>query len=262
MEKFWEKQKEKIIIFIGIILIIIHGLFTDFLIDWITIIIYIIIASPMLFEYVEELKIFGAKFNFKKQLKSLKENFEENKEKIKPDEKTKERVKKSKKHYETFNFEIAKENIEKNPNLALASMRIEIEKILRIIYEKIFKKEAGYKTITQISKDLEKRGLIKKFQLSLLRKIIEVCNYSIHGVEIDSENAKEILNIANSLNKSFSIGYCINFERNKNYLKQKLICPYEHCIELMPLKYGKKSCSIFGHDCPGGEEQARECKKK
>ena len=263
MKEFWEKHKEKIIISIGIVLIIIRG-FTTFLIDWITIIIYVIIASPMLFNYLEKLKIFGAEFNFKEKFKSLKKDFEENKEKIKPDEKTKRRAKRSKKYYETFNFEIAEENIEKNPNLALASMRIEIEKKLRNTYKKIFNKKPGYKTIRQLAKELEKRKIINKFQLSLLIKIIEVCNYSIHGIEIESDNAKEILNIANSLNKSFNIGYCINFEANNNYNEQELMCPYEHCIEFMPLEKEEKknSCPIFGHNCPGEEEQVKKCKKE
>lgn len=267
MEEFWEKHKEKIIIFMGIILIIIHGLFSEFLIDWVTIIIYIIIASPMLFDYLDLLRIFGTEFsfkNYKKTKKELEEEFEENEENLEPDKKTEEKRKESKAFYETFDFSLAERNIDEYPNIALASIRIEVEKRLREAYERIFKKNAKYKTIKQLAKEFEKKGIINSFQLSLLLKIIDVCNFSIHGIEINKEEAKEILNIAESLNKSFSIGYCINFEKNKDYKKQGLSCEYEHCIEFMPLeeKEVKENCPIYGHNCPGGEEKVKECKKK
>ena len=57
-------------------------------------------------------------------------------------------------------------------------------------------------------------------------------------------------------------GYTNYFGFNPNWEKQKAICGYEHCIELMPLKRNsKKSCPIFGHDCPGGKEMTQKCKR-
>ena len=70
-------------------------------------------------------------------------------------------------------------------------------------------------------------------------------------------------------------GYHSEFKPNKNWKKQKCICKWEHCIELMPLyeverrlckkepnwnKYftSKKTikfpgnCPVFGHMCPDG----------
>ena len=86
----------------------------------------------------------------------------------------------------------------------------------------------------------------------------------MHGIDVRKNNAKDILEIASSLNKSFSLGYCINFEPNKEYRKNGLLCPYEHHIEFMNLskKTTKKSCPIFGHDCPNWKEYIKKCSKK
>ena len=57
-------------------------------------------------------------------------------------------------------------------------------------------------------------------------------------------------------------GYIKEFGFNPNWKKQQCICGYEHCIELMPHEgrpRSKKSCFIFGHNCPGGEEMVKKC---
>lgn len=56
-------------------------------------------------------------------------------------------------------------------------------------------------------------------------------------------------------------GYTPDFGFNPNWKRQKAICGYEHCIELMSIseETTKKSCPIFGHDCPGGKEMVKKC---
>ena len=57
-------------------------------------------------------------------------------------------------------------------------------------------------------------------------------------------------------------GYVKEFGFNSNWKKQKAICGYEHCIELMPhsgRKKSKESCPIFGHNCPGGKSMVAKC---
>jgi len=57
-------------------------------------------------------------------------------------------------------------------------------------------------------------------------------------------------------------GYVKDFSFNPNWKKQKALCGYEHCIELMPLtKRTNKSCKVFGHNCPGGKEIVDKCNK-
>jgi len=59
-----------------------------------------------------------------------------------------------------------------------------------------------------------------------------------------------------------SMGYVPNFDFNYSIMNQpNTICPWEHCIEFMPLEYGDLQCPIFGHNCPSGLEQADECKE-
>jgi hypothetical protein len=58
-------------------------------------------------------------------------------------------------------------------------------------------------------------------------------------------------------------GYIKDFSFNPDWKEQKCTCGYEHCIELMPLTKSmtKKSCKIFGHNCPGGSEMVEKCGK-
>lgn len=57
------------------------------------------------------------------------------------------------------------------------------------------------------------------------------------------------------------LGYVEMFTPNYAFMRQKIICHWEHCIEYMPLERGDESCPIFGHDCPGGINQASECRQ-
>ncbi len=186
------EKNEWTILVIGIILIIIHGLWTDFLIDGITITIYIIFTVPVLFKYLENLEIPGVtKLTFRKKLESLKDEYQKNKQKIKPDKQTEDIVNKAKKYYETFDFSLAEKNVKKYPNLALVSIRIEIENKLRTAYKIIFNKEEGISLI-QLVELFTKANLFNKFQLSLLLKIITLCNSAVHGINITVSEAKEV----------------------------------------------------------------------
>ena len=49
---------------------------------------------------------------------------------------------------------------------------------------------------------------------------------------------------------STSVGFVSDLSYNHAYQKMELFCPFEHCIESMPLVHGSKSCFTFGHDCP------------
>ena len=61
-----------------------------------------------------------------------------------------------------------------------------------------------------------------------------------------------------------SLGYSEDLDFNEDWQKEGLACGYEHCIENFPLeeKRSKKSCPLFGHNCPGGVKQVKECKKQ
>jgi len=218
------RRIEWLIFIFGIILITTHGLFKNFLIDWITLIIYLILASSMLFNYLKKLKLpGGTEFVFREKIKNLKQEFKEVRGKIKPDEKTVELIKKSKQHYETFDFSFAKKYLKEEPTLALTSIRIELEKKLRLAYEKLFNRKLDV-SLKNLILDLEKENIINVYQSSLLLHVIGLSNIAGHGITVEVSDVKDILNIAESLNKSFSIGYCLNFNRNKDYKKYGLLC--------------------------------------
>jgi hypothetical protein len=100
-------------------------------------------------------------------------------------------------------------------------------------------------------------------QVTALRNIIDMCNKAIHGYTISVDEARDIVNLTEELNKSFPVGYSIDFSPNENYEKQGLDGEWEHYIEQMPLQERTtiKSCPIFGHNCPGGAEKVAKCKK-
>lgn len=58
------------------------------------------------------------------------------------------------------------------------------------------------------------------------------------------------------------LGYIKRFEPNDAFIKQGIICHWEHCIEYMPLDNNENSCPIFGHNCPSGKEQVVICREE
>ena len=90
-----------------------------------------------------------------------------------------------------------------------------------------------------------------------------MCNSAVHGAIVTADQAKEIINLTEQLNQSFSNGYSIDISENNEFEEQGLLCEWEHCIELMPLEreQTKYSCPVFGHNCPGSEEKVSICNK-
>lgn len=61
---------------------------------------------------------------------------------------------------------------------------------------------------------------------------------------------------------SMALGYIPIFSINYAFFRQELFCEWEHCIEYMLLEErGAKSCPIFGHNCPEGENHVSICKE-
>jgi len=96
--------------------------------------------------------------------------------------------------------------LEGDPNLALASLRIEIERRLRELATKrgIFvQKIAG---VTQVIQALRERGDLDPKLASSLLEIIALCNRAVHGAKVDTEVARstvalgeELLSVLNNL---------------------------------------------------------------
>ncbi len=164
-------------------------------------------------------------------------------------------------NFETFNLQTAERLLKTDPVLALASLRIEIERKLTLAV-KFFDLPTKRETLSEFIDVLQQNEILHSEQVTALRKIVNMCNKAIHGYHVSGEEAKEIVGLAEQLNKSFSVGYSIDFSKNDNYKKQGLVCEWEHCIEYMPLgkRQTAKSCPVFGHDCPEGSEKTVKCK--
>jgi uncharacterized protein YutE (UPF0331/DUF86 family) len=207
------------------------------------------------FSILKKTKVLGAELEFKDEIESAKKDVKESIERSQ-NQGTKPLP------FETFNMSTVKETIDSDHILALASLRIEIEKKLRLA-AKFFKLGNDKSTLSEIIEALLGNGILRAEQVSALRKIIGMCNKAVHGYNISKREAKDIVNLMEELNQSFSMGYSISFYPNNDFEKQGLVCEWEHCIEFMPLtsKRNIASCPIFGHNCPEGSTHAKACKE-
>jgi hypothetical protein len=258
-----KKYLEYLLIFFGLCLIVIHGLFPNqFVIDGFSILIFVIISIPVLADFLKKAKIIGAEFEFKDAITAT--------EKL-VDLSVKNAAIESKKtdkclhppQFEVFDIIPIKELIESDRVLALAALRIEIEKKLRLAANQLGFPQGNAKSTFNFFQFLMKRGSFHTEQIEAIKQILQMCNKAIHGFEVSQEEAEIIIELAEKLNKSFPVGYSINFNPNIDYEKQGFFCEWEHCIEQFPLQEepNKKSCPVFGHDCPGGVDKIKNCGK-
>ena len=244
-------------------IILVRGLWSNFFIlDKFSIGLLFLLAIPLLAPYLKKAKWFGAEFIFKDEIKKLNAVVQKSEKEALEAEK-KEKTQRS--LLETFSIQNSLQLLNTDPTLSLAALRIEIERVLSKSVTILFnttekEKKIGNKfyIIT-----LLKNGRISKDQGKALMSIVEICNKAVHGVQVSKEEAKEIIMLTERLNKNFSVGYSVNFERNRGYREQGLLCEWEHCGEHFPLREKSKlSCPVFGHDCPGGLEAKNQCDKK
>jgi hypothetical protein len=240
---------------LGIALIIIHGFWYNFTIDWYTIVIFVILSIPFLSHFLKRAKVAGAEFEFREEIESTKKVVQQSIEKVK----SKTSGKSEPVKFETFNLQLTKKLLDSDAVLALASLRIEIERKLSLAV-RFLKIPTKRETLSGFIEALRMKEILNSEQVAALRKIVDMCNKAIHGYAVSRDEAKEIIDLAEKLNQ-FSLGYSINFSKNENYKKQGLVCEWEHCIEFMPLGMRRtaKSCPIFGHDCPEGADKASKC---
>jgi hypothetical protein len=100
-----------------------------------------LLAIPLLAPFLKKAKWFGAEFDFKENIQELSDLVEESKEEKKeiPKEKRPAEI------IETFSAESAMNLVSQDPNLALAALRIEIERILRLAYKILVDPESSAK---------------------------------------------------------------------------------------------------------------------
>jgi len=92
--------------------------------------------------------------------------------------------------------------------LALAKLRIELEKLLNKILalgKKQYRNKLG---VGQIVRILEKENIIDKSYIGPIKKVVDLCSRAIHGEEIREKDAHSIIELGLSLlDKLYSIYY-------------------------------------------------------
>jgi len=250
-----------LIVIIGIMLIVVHGFWSDiFKVDGVTILILFILAIPFVAQYLKKAKFPGAEFEFREEIRETQKLVQLSVEQA---EKAQSAGEAKILPFETFKLSSVRELLDSDSVLALAALRIEIEKKLRTAADFLGFPMRNKLSIFKLSEAVYRKGLLSFEQITALRKIINMCDKAIHGSLISRDEAREIFDLAEELNKTFSIGYSIDFSPNPDYARHGLICEWEHCIEQMPItaETTESSCPVFGHNCPGGVERVSKCDK-
>ncbi|HEY9833545.1 MAG TPA: DUF4145 domain-containing protein [Stenomitos sp.] len=248
--------------FIVIISIVfIHGFWpTAFVLDTFSMGLLFLLAIPLLSPFLKKAKWFGAEFNFKEDIKRATKLVEKSEAKAKE---ISSKQGKKEVEFKTFTTETARQLLGSDPNLALAALRIEIERVLTAAVAKI-DASSKPKSLRDSINTLYQAQMLSEEQQEALQTICNSANKAVHGADVSKAEAEEIIGLAERLDNSFSFGYSVNFKPNKDYAKQGLTCAWEHCIELFPIQEerGELSCHVFGHDCPGGVKAKKVCKIK
>jgi CxxC motif-containing protein len=247
---------------IGVILIIIHGFFSSvFVVDTFSVIILLIISIPALSIFLKSAKLWGAEFQFKEEIESTKKVVQQSVEKAQKI--NKDNSKSTRASFQTFKLDVSKNLLNSDPVLALDSLRIEIERKMTLVLS-FFGYPSKNRGLHEIIDTLRRNNRLTIEQYNSLKKIINLCNMAVHGYLVSHNEARDILDLAEDLNRSFSIGYSLDFTKNMDYRKHGLECMWEHCIEHMPLteERTENSCPVFGHNCPDGSKRAKECMPK
>jgi len=174
---------------IGITLIFLHGFFPDqFNIDNSILLIYFISSIPFIAQFLKEANLLGAKFIFKEEIRKTEKLINAS-----STIKIRTKVDGSLVIEELKALDNAKKLLDTDPVLALAALRIEIEKSLKNIAERLDFPIKEKTSIAKIIVNLEKKEILPYEQVKILRQIVNMCNKAIHGTAISEGEAREII---------------------------------------------------------------------
>lgn len=168
-----------------IILLIVHGLWDGFFkIDNTSVLLLLILILLPYFPLITKIKFgdFEAEITHK-EIKDIRK-------KIEDIPKKEEDTKNPKKGLELKNLAI------KDPNLALAKVRIEMEKKLRFLTEIYLDEKGENLSMRNMIQKLEEKKIIDSNLGSLLRDISNVANRAIHGEDVSKQDAIELVDFA------------------------------------------------------------------
>lgn len=201
-----------------LMLIIIHAIFPEYAIDNITLALIIMILIPRLApsiimiipglaRYLKSIKILGIELEIREKIEHLEgsiiisEGIEtvqqiEELARVSP-EISEVAVIQSRDTLPEWPASTRQDLLRTDPTLALASLRIEIEKKLKKIarQEDIF---INRKSLAVILKGLYTNEIISSSIYSTLRSVIDICNKAVHAEKVDHSAASRIIDIGES----------------------------------------------------------------
>jgi len=176
---------------VGIILIFLHGFSPDqFIIDNFIILIYFISSIPFIAQFLKEVNILGANFKFQEEIREVGKLIN-----LSGTAKVKTEVKASLNVVKSKALDNARKLLDSDPVLALAALRIEIEKNIKTIAKQLDLPIKEKQSIAAIIANLKSKEIFSHKQVLILRKIIQMCNKAIHGALISRGEAKEIISL-------------------------------------------------------------------
>lgn len=242
--------------------VIVHGVFPNlFNLDATSATLLLLLSIPLIAPFLKQAKLLGAELVFSDEIRKVELLVEQSVQEAK-DKGNREGPQRE---FEEFVTDVAREMLEVDPNLALAAIRIEIERVLASAIAVFLKPQNLPKKGIRFYADLlEKETYITKTQRDAILKISSICNGAIHGAQISIQEAEEVIELTERLNQSFPIGYSIRVYPNNEFEEHGLFCEYEHCIEFFSLQEetNEGSCPMYGHDCPGSASQVAYCRNE
>jgi len=193
---------------IGIILIFLHGFFHDqFIIDNFIILIYFISSIPFTAQFLKEVNILGANFKFQEEIRKIGKLINvSGTARIKTNVSGSLTIVKSKE----LDLDNVRKLLDSDPALALAALRIEIEKNLQSIAGKLDLPIKEKRSIAEIIVNLKSKEIFSHEQVLILRKIIQMCNKAIHGAVISKGEAREIISLTEKFYKTLESSILID----------------------------------------------------
>lgn len=131
-----------------------------------------------------------------------------------------------------------REIAERDPNLALAGLRIELEIMANNIADGFKITPPKYEPLSSLLSRLLAHGAVTQGQVELTRKILRLCNEAVHGRRVTKEDADEVINAASVLTHEYlswlSWGFPDNWqpkgeatspERNRSFIVAGRLAP-------------------------------------
>ena len=96
-----------------------------------------------------------------------------------------------------------REIAQRDPNLALAGLRIELEVMANNLADGFKIANQRPEPLTRLLSKLVDHGAITNEQLQLTKKILQICNQAVHGGRVTREEAEEVIDLATVLAEQY-----------------------------------------------------------